>query len=166
MFRIFVHCSSRAMRYGDNKKNPKDYPYWQELIDLLSEKQSVTQITTLADKWYSNCHSYADFSMPHLVEVIQDEMDVFVSIDSFLPHMAHFYGKRGFVIFGQSDPLLFGYKENINILKDRKNLRAEQFWHWEQTPYKEDVFPTAEEVFQIINHYLDATTTYNSSSAR
>ena len=54
------------------------------------------------------------------------------------------------MLFGQSDPLIFGHPENINLLKDRKYLREQQFWWWEQCEYKEDAFVRPEEVIKYL----------------
>lgn len=138
--KIFTHFKTVPMAWNINTPNPKNYPYSEELIRLLRTKADVTEVVQTP--------------MKELRRIVIEDMDTFVSIDSFLPHMAHYYGKLGFVIFGQSDPDLFGYKENINIIKDRNNLREQQFWRWEQTSYKPEVFPTADELFQIIKSYI------------
>jgi hypothetical protein len=54
--------------------------------------------------------------------------------------------------FGQSDPNIFGYPGNINLLKDRSYLRPEQFLHWwhETVFYKEDAFVSAETVTETL----------------
>lgn len=138
--KIFTHFSTVPMAWNITTPNPKNYPYAEEFLKLLRTKADVVEVT-----WKP---------MAELIAMIKTEMDTFVSIDSFLPHMAHYYGKLGFVIFGQSDPKLFGYQANINILKDKKYLREKQFERWEQTPCIAEAFPTAEELFYIINQYI------------
>lgn len=56
-----------------------------------------------------------------------DEMDSFVSVDTYFQHFAAYHGKSGVVIFSQSDPNIFGHSTNTNILKSREYLRANQF---------------------------------------
>jgi hypothetical protein len=46
--------------------------------------------------------------------------------------MAWTLGRPGVVIFGPSDPVIFGHEENVNLLKDRRFLRKQQFWLWSQ----------------------------------
>ena len=71
-----------------------------------------------------------------------------MGVDNFFQHFASHLEKPGIVIFGKSNPDIFGYKHNINILKDRANLRAKQFDIWEEEVFNKNVFPYAEEVFQ------------------
>jgi ADP-heptose:LPS heptosyltransferase len=102
--------------------NAKSYPYWDELtghdIKVLEGKLSTQEIIDLvnwSDKW--------------------------VSVDTFLPHFCAYHKlKPGIVIFAKSDPEIFGYKHNINLLKDRKYLRAEQFKWWKDEPINKEAF--------------------------
>lgn len=48
--------------------------------------------------------------------------------------------KKGIVLFAKSDPEIFGYPENINLLKDKKYLRWDQFGPWEATDFVEEAF--------------------------
>jgi hypothetical protein len=65
--------------------------------------------------------------------------------------MNHNYNrKQGVVIFSQSSPDIFGYKENVNLLKHKKYLREKQFWLWEQCEYNKDAFVTAEAVHAAV----------------
>jgi hypothetical protein len=57
-------------------------------------------------------------------------------------------GKPGIVLWGQSDPLIFGHPENNNLLKDRKYLREKQFWWWEQCDYNAEAFVRPEEIIK------------------
>jgi hypothetical protein len=169
MIKIFVSPFSKQMRWGDNIDNPKNFPHWEHLIKLMEiEGWEVTQfIGREGEPRYAKvCKS---MGIPDLVKLVKEEMDFFLCGDNFLQHLCHFYDKRGFVIFGQSNPEIFGYPENINILKDTKYLRKLQFWDWEQTPYIPEAFPSAIEVFNIIKHYItkanEQATTYNSSNS-
>ena len=76
------------------------------------------------------------------MEIVK-EHQVFISSDNFLQHFVHYYQLpiKGIVIWSLSDPRLFGYPENINILKDKKYLRKEQFLWWHSEPYNNDAFP-------------------------
>ena len=71
-------------------------------------------------------------------------------MDSFLPHLAQQVEKPGVVIWSVSDPEIFGYKNNLNILKDRKYLRGNQFDIWEAGSYNPEAFLKAEEVYSVI----------------
>jgi len=102
--------------------NAKAYPYFDELkgheIKVLEGKLSTQEIIDLvnwSDKW--------------------------VSVDTFLPHFCAYHKlKPGIVLWGLSDPEIFGYKHNINLLKDRKYLRKEQFKWWKDEPINKEAF--------------------------
>jgi ADP-heptose:LPS heptosyltransferase len=81
-----------------------------------------------------------------------DESDIVLSIDSFVPHLARYYKCKAkvVVLWGKSDPLIFGYSEHINLLKDRKYLKTQQFQWWKDEPYNPEVFVSPEEVFNVI----------------
>ena len=76
------------------------------------------------------------------------ECKTWISIDSFLPHMVNNMEEivTGNVIFGLSDPKIYGYPYNNNILKSEQLLRPDKFgiWNFEQNP---DVFETPEIIF-------------------
>jgi hypothetical protein len=65
------------------------------------------------------------------------------------------HGIYGVVIWGKSDPLLFGYPENVNLLKDRKYLRARQFYIWDDEPFDPEVFVEPAEVVKAVKKLLE-----------
>ena len=142
---IIISPYAKALRNGQN--NPKNYPYWKELISKIDEK--VVQVgiegePQLVDIFYTNQ------SMEQLAELIR-QCRTWISVDSFFQHYAWDLGKRGIVLWGQSDPNVFGHPENINLLKDRKYLREKQFWLWEQTPYIKEAFVSPQEIIKCLN---------------
>lgn len=74
------------------------------------------------------------------------ECKTWVSVDSFLPHLAHHEKKPGIVIWARSDPRIFGYEENENIIKSYDYLRANQFGMWEEETYIPEAFPDPQTV--------------------
>jgi ADP-heptose:LPS heptosyltransferase len=136
-----------AQKLRNGKENPKNYPWWPELIQLLEKINSrIIQVgvegeTQLVNDFRKN------LSISELKKLIS-ECDTWISVDSFFQHLAWSENKKGIVLWGQSDPLIFGHEENINLLKDRKDLREKQFWLWEQCDYKEECFVTPQEVIK------------------
>jgi ADP-heptose:LPS heptosyltransferase len=135
-----------AQKLRNGKNNPKNYPWWSELIEKINSRIIQVGIegeTQLVDDFRKN------LSLSELRDLIL-QCDNWISVDSFFQHLAWDVGKKGIVLWGQSDPLIFGHPENINLLKDRKYLREKQFWWWEQCDYKEDCFVKPEEVIKHI----------------
>lgn len=135
---IIISPYSKALR--NSKENPKNYPinYWEELIIELKKYNEVVQIGVngerpLVSKFY--------FNLPlKEISALINISDFWISVDNFLPHLANKLGKKGAVLWSQSDPLIFGYPRNINILKDRSYLRKDQFNIWEQCKYNIEAF--------------------------
>jgi ADP-heptose:LPS heptosyltransferase len=135
--KIVIFPWARKMR--TDKPHPKDYPYWKELIKLLREAgHEIIQVglegeDQLVDDFRKN------LSIGELSELLKG-CDTWIGVDSFGQHLGWDLGIRGIVIFGQSDPNIFGHPENINLLKSRSYLREKQFWLWEQAEYNGDAF--------------------------
>jgi len=136
---------SRPLRNGN--PNPKNYPYWKELIKLLP--YHVIQVGVEGEERLVDDVRF-NLSLKELEALIK-ECDLWISVDSFLPHLAHHVGKPGIVIWGKSDPLIFGYKENKNVILSRKNLRTNQFIFWEDEPYDKSVFSKPKHILTLIS---------------
>src|SRR6476661_6577307 len=145
--KIIISPYSQILRNG--KKNPKNYPYWKELVAALQgDDIEIIQIGRLDEERIDGVSDFLiSLSMEELKKLIQ-ESDLFFSVDNFFPHMAHFYGLRGVVLWGKSDPRIFGYKENLNLYKDEKYFRPDQFGLWESCDYDEKAFLEPEFVLQ------------------
>ena len=141
---ILIAPYSKPLRTGGD--NPKNYPYWKELILLI--KEEIIQIGTdheeqLVPEFRRN------LPLGDLRYLI-GECRTWISVDSFFQHLAWDCGKKGIVLFGPSDPLIFGHPENINLLKDRSYLREKQFWWWEQCEYRKEAFVKPAEVLKYL----------------
>jgi hypothetical protein len=139
---IIISPFAQKLRNGQN--NPKNYPWWSKLISLIDEP--IIQVGVEGEEQLVN-----DFRKNLTLQELEFlilECRIWISVDSFFQHFACDIGKPGIVLWGQSDPLIFGHQENINLLKDRKYLREKQFWLWEQCSYNADVFVSPEEVIK------------------
>lgn len=135
------------------QQNPKNYPYWQKLIELLKQKYTLIQIV-FGNEPKLDAHSY--INNPNFLELehIIQNYDTWLSVDTYLQHIANFIDKQGIVIWGQSDPLIFGHKNNLNLLKDRKYLRENQYGLWRDCQYNEEVFMQPEIIYNEIVKFL------------
>ena len=152
-----IIISPFAQNLRNGKENSKNFPYWIELVKLMKNAQfNVIQIGSNKDKPVEGVTEFKqNLSFEQIKELISTA-DTWISVDSFLQHLNHYYSrKQGIVIFAQSDPRIFGYNENANILKHRSYLRDKQFWLWEQTEYDKNAFVTAEEVFNTLLKVLE-----------
>ena len=146
---IIISPYARAMR--EPKPHPKNYPWWKEVVDLLGRDDVVQVGIEGEDQIVPDFRK--NLPLPTLAQMVKD-CDAWVSVDSFFQHFAWDLGKPGIVIWGQSDPNIFGHPENINLLKDRTYLREKQFWLWEQCDFNADSFVEPKVVVETISNLL------------
>lgn len=135
-----------AANTTDKKPSPKNYPYWDSVVaHLLKAGYSVVQVSRTGEKDVPGTTRKNDLTIDQIAKLMK-ECETWLSVDTFAPHMAWTLGEPGVAIFGSSDPLIFGHPENINLLKNRKYLRAQQFWLWSQESADPDRFVGPEAV--------------------
>lgn len=141
---IIISPWAQKLRNGNN--NPKNYPYWKELIQLINEP--IVQIGVDGEeKLVDDCRFNLNLDE---LKTLVGECRTWIGVDSFFQHFCWDLGKPGVVLWGQSDPLIFGHPENTNLLKDRKYLRRDQFFIWEQAEYIKEAFVKPEEVVKFL----------------
>jgi ADP-heptose:LPS heptosyltransferase len=139
-----IIISPYAQKLRNGKLNPKNYPYWKELVAMIDEpiiQVGVEGEEQLVDTFVKN------MPLPRLRELLQ-ECRTWIGVDSFFQHLAWDEGKQGIVLWGPSDPLIFGHPENINLLKDRSYLVSDQFIWWEATEHSNDRFVEPQKVIE------------------
>lgn len=145
---IIIAPWAKKLRTPD-KKHPKDYPYWAEVIQQINEpiiQVGIEGEVQLVDDFRKN------LSMNELTDLVK-ECRAWISVDSFFQHFCWDLGKPGIVIWGPSDPNIFGHPENINLLKDRKYLRPNQFWWWDQCDFNAESFVEPQIVIDTLNNF-------------
>lgn len=144
-----IIISPFARKIRNNKEHPKNYPYWKELLEQIDEE--IVQVGVdgeeqLVEDFRKNLPLYE-------LSVLTTQCKTWISVDSFFQHFCWDLKKPGIVIFGQSDPLIFGHPENINLLKNRKYLREKQFWLWEQTEFNPKCFVEPKVILQELKKF-------------
>lgn len=144
---VIISPFSKKLRNGKN--NPKNFPYWKEVIEKLKDKGfNVIQIGVDGEEVLIS-DEYFNSSLMKIKELVEESV-TWISVDNFMNHFGHLLEKKGIVIFGKSDPLIFGYNDNINLLKDRKYLRKHQFAIWEEEEFDPEVFIGPDEVIKSV----------------
>lgn len=135
-----IIISPFSHRYGGS--NAKDYPYWKILIPMLKKDHYIIQIGKYGDIDL-NCNEFKkDLSLNELTELL-NSCDTFISIDSFFQHLAWYHNKPGIVLWGKSNPDIFGHPIHKNLYVDRQFFRKNQFdvWHNEKLDIESFVMP-------------------------
>lgn len=143
---ILIHPYAKPLKNG--KENPKNYPYWEELIQKIPKSIHIIQVGVDGEKQLVKDFrkSLSILELRHLL----DECKTWIGIDSFFQHLAWDCQKPGIVLWSVSDPLIFGHPENMNLLKDRKYLAPNQFLWWDFTAFDENSFVKPEEVIKFL----------------
>ena len=133
--------------------NPKTYPFWEDLVIELQKIDTVVQLARVGDKALVEDvrRTYSPVDMAQLMT----ECSCWVSIDTFIPKFARYFNKRGVVIFGPTDPLIFGIPENINLLKDRSYLRPDPDAPWGDEVNDPEKFVTVDVVVAAVKELLN-----------
>lgn len=145
---VLISPWARPLRNG--QINPKNYPFWPELVSLIEdplEQVGVTGETQLVPKMHT------DLDLSSLAELIKG-CTTWISVDSFFQHYCWHLNKPGIVLWGQSDPAIFGHSSNLNLLKNASYLRQHQFFLWEQAEYRTDCWVEPPAVVAALNHLL------------
>ena len=139
-----IIISPYAKKLRNGKNNPKNYPYWKELIGMIEEpivQVGVDGEEQLVEDFRKN------LTISELKKLL-GQCRTWVGCDSFFQHLAWDEGKPGIVLWSVSDPLIFGHPENVNLLKDRSFLAPNQFQWWEFVEHKNESFVEPKVVLQ------------------
>jgi GT2 family glycosyltransferase len=143
--------------YSFHPKHAKSYPYWTDLVPKIKSlgytvvqvgRQGEEPLQGLDDYWWG-------LPLKELQKRVTD-CRCWISVDNFLQHMCNSMDTivPGVVIWGESNPSLFGYSYNRNVLKSQKFLRPNQFDIWHGVKQKEYMFDSADKVFENITKFL------------
>src|ERR1041385_3528364 len=140
---LYAPFAARAHSLNGNP-SPKNYPYAKELARLLEKDHELIQVGGGNDEQVAK-EFRRNPSFDEVCQLIQGS-DTGICVDSFLQHAFWFLDRRAIVLFGVSDPLIFGHPENLNLLRDRKFLRPNQFDLYYTNNYKPEAFVSPEDV--------------------
>ncbi len=131
--------------------NPKNYPRFQDVVTILKNTGiwHITQIGTATETAFTNVDAMMTNATLDQIEQLIETCDVWLAVDNFLHHMLR-NNSKGVVVWGQSDPNLFGYGNHVNLLKSRSYLRENQFGTWDECQYRTDCWVGPDEVASAV----------------
>lgn len=146
-----IIISPYAKKLISGKRNPKNYAYWGELLQLIPKDVHIVQVGVdgedqLVDDFRVN------LPVAELRKLLR-ECDTWISCDSFFQHLGWDEGKKGIVLWSVSDPLIYGHPENINLLKSREHLAENQFLWWEYIEHDATKFVEPSVVLQVLQQF-------------
>lgn len=126
--------------------SPKDYPHARKLAEEL--RDDLVQVGGDQDE-----QLVPDFrkNLPfeQLGELIKKSKTA-ICVDSYLQHCYWYHDKPAIVLWGISDPLIFGHSIHMNLLKDRKYLRPNQWDLYYSNQINPEAFVPPEEVIKLL----------------
>lgn len=143
-----ILISPYSARLHNGLPSPKSYPYWKQLVALLNrDGWEVIQIGLKDEDRIPGVGQFIqNWPFDKLVDLAR-ECDTWLSVDNFWPHFCNYHRlKPGVVIFGPSDPSIFGYYQNANVLRSREYLRPHQYGSWTEWHHDPGAFVYAENV--------------------
>ena len=143
-----IIISPFAKKLANNMENPKNYAYWEELIQIIPKDIQIVQVGVDGEKQLVH-EFYKNLPISELRQLIA-KCHTWIGCDSFFQHLAWDCGKPGIVLWSVSDPLIYGHPENTNLLKSRDYLANNQFLWWDFTEYNADAFVKPEEVIKYL----------------
>lgn len=143
-----IIISPYSSKVADGKINAKNYPWFPKLVDLLNRDGYKTlQIGVTGE---NPIDGVSDFivDLPYsALPVLVNRCATWIAVDNFFPHFCHANKlKAGIVLWGVSDPKVWGYPENINLLRGRDYLRQHQYQTWNEIDFNAQAFVYAENV--------------------
>ena len=150
--------------YSQSPDHPKSYPYWSQLVTRFNDLGLNTiQIGRTGEQMIDGVKQFIANPKFKQIETYIRDCKFWISSDTFLPHLVNCMQNpvKGVVLFSQSDPALFGYDYNINLLRSPKYLRKYQYQWWKDPSKNEYViskkngaFCDPEYVITKIEHLL------------
>lgn len=146
-----ILISPWARNTTEGKPSPKNYPYWGAVVNgLLKGGHEVLQVSCSGEQDVPGAKRVNDLPLEKVADLMR-ACETWLSVDNFWHHYAWTLGQPGVVIFGSSDPTIFGHPENINLLKDRRFLRVRQFGLWSQEKAYPEMFVGPEAVISAVS---------------
>lgn len=146
----------------------KHYPSWSELVFMLKANgHEIIQIGVKDEPRINGVDQFiVGWPFPK-IRTLMEECDTFISVDSWFPHFAYYYRlPRGVVLWGKSNPAIWGYPENENLFVSEANFRQWQYQDWESEPHDLSVFVPARQVVWAVERVLHGRTQAAESANR
>jgi ADP-heptose:LPS heptosyltransferase len=143
----------------NGKPNPKNWPYWFELISLLvSAGHHIEQCGEEHDTRI--CGSFIHrISMETVIEDL-NRYDLCLCVDTWLQHAAVAAGVPAVVIWTATNPEVFGNAANINVVAESPRFAKDQYAKMELIADSEPgqfPGPTPQQVYAAVKAALRRT---------
>jgi hypothetical protein len=149
---ILLNAWSRPLRSG--KQNPKDYPWWPQVLAEITVP--VVQVAVRGEQALVDDVRW-DLDLTQLALLVK-ECSIWLGVDSFFQHFCWDLNKPGIVLWGPSNPNIFGHEQNVNLTLGSIAWRANQFLTWEQETHDANRFVSASVVLEHVEKMVPGST--------
>lgn len=137
----------------------KNYPNFHTIAKFLRENMEIYPIIQLGsgkdEKFdWADWHFF-DLPLDKLAKLLES-CSFWISVDSFIPHLCQTEELEtlGIVIWGPSDPKIFGYDQFINLTGDDPNYTRDPYLWWKDEILDIAKFPSTEKIINKIKTLL------------
>lgn len=147
-----ILISPYAARLPNGNVSPKNYPFWSRLVQLLNQTgYDVIQIGVAGEERVEGVGQFIQNWPFDKLRTLVNDCATWIAVDNFFPHFCHAERlKPGIVLFGPSDPRIFGYDQNVNLLRGRDYLRQFQYDTWMAVDPNPNAFIYAENIISEV----------------
>ena len=117
---ILIHPCAGKVNYDPKRKlTPnKDWfaDYWKKLVSMLTKEFDVVQVGGPNEEPITGVTTYlmGATNIRQTMALVKNSLS-FIAVDSFIGHVGPAVGRSGVVLFGRSNPYIFGHDLNVNI---------------------------------------------------
>lgn len=98
---------------------------WTGIVrSLLDMGCFVAQVGKICDPYITGTYSIRGLTTPHQLIGLIRQFDVVLTADNFIMHAAHLVGSSAVVLWGPTDPNVYGYPEQLHI-QAKKNCAVD-----------------------------------------
>lgn len=113
---IAPYSASPRKKYDSNK--------WTELVKILNSKGTlVIQEGKEHEEYIKGCYYLSGLTTPGQLISLIKKCDLVITSDNFVMHSAYLVNKPAIVLWGPTDPKVYGYNTHIHL---KTNIKCEQ----------------------------------------
>lgn len=145
----------------------KDYPYWKTVVKELGRRGYATVQLGVTGERLLGCGSRI-FDLPlNKMKGAIAGVDYFMSVDNFFPHflVAKGIDLPGLVVWGPSDPEIYGYDRFVNLMKDKSKMRPDQYGYWHNVTYDNSGWPEPHDIIREFEEKIAAVAADKTTEA-
>jgi ADP-heptose:LPS heptosyltransferase len=120
---ILIHPCAGKVNYDPKRKltENKDWfkDYWKKLVEKLNKEFDIVQLGGPMEEEIEGVTTYlmGHTNIRQTMALVKNAL-TFIGIDSFVGHVGPAVDKTGVVLFGRSNPYIFGHDSNVNVWVD------------------------------------------------